>query len=174
MVACLTLLAVAPYVTGLLSVQSARRSLGETRPVWSVVREVGSGQSIDRSDLVRRDVPLRYLPPRPLIDLPESLVATRTLVAGEILTRDATGDGRPTSVAAPVGWRLVALSPRAPLPPIAAGDRVDVVADARVLAEGALVVSVVDGGAVVAVPPEQSAVVATAAATGSATLTVAG
>jgi hypothetical protein len=174
LVACLAMLAVAPYVTGLVSLQSARRSFGETHTVWSVTRDVDSGESIVRADLATRDIPLRYLPPRPLVELPESLVATRALTAGEVLTRDSTGDGRPTTVVAPVGWRLVAVSPRAPLPPLAAGDRVDVIADARVLAEGALVVSVVDGGAVVAVPPEQSALVATAAANGTATLTVAG
>lgn len=173
-IACLAVLAVAPYVVGLLSLRGAQRSLGETRTVWSITREVGAGESIGRSDLATREVPIRFLPPRPLTELPAALVASRDLVAGEVLTRDATSDGRPTTVAAPAGWRLVAVSPRAPLPPLAAGDRVDVIADARVLAEGAVVVSVIEGGAVVAVPPEQSALVATAAAVGTATLTVAG
>lgn len=173
-IAGLAALAVAPYVVGLLSLRSAERSLGETRAVWSVTRAVGSGESIGRLDVASRDVPIRFLPPRPLIELPDSLVASRDLVAGEVLTHDATSDGQPTRVAAPPGWRLVAVSPRAPLPPLTAGDRVDVIADARVLAEHALVVAVTEGGAVVAVPPEQSALVATAAAGGTATLTVAG
>jgi hypothetical protein len=61
---------------------------------------------------------------------------------------------------------------RAALPPLEAGARVDVIARAEILVTGAVVVSVGEGGrsAMIAVPAESAAVVATEAALGEATL----
>ena len=84
---------------------------------------------------------------------------------------DATADE-----SIPVGWRGVAMPRDVVAPQVGAGDTVDVVADGRLLAAGAVVISAGSdtSGPVVAVPAEVAPVVASAAQTGASGLVTTG
>ena len=76
----------------------------------------------------------------------------------------------------PAGWRGVAMPRDVVAPQVGAGDTVDVVADGRLLAAGAVVISAGSdtSGPVVAVPAEVAPVVASAAQTGASGLVTTG
>ena len=76
----------------------------------------------------------------------------------------------------PAGWRGVAMPRDVVAPQVGAGDTVDVVADGRLLAAGAVVISAGSdtSGPVVAVPAEVAPVVAPAAQTGASGLVTTG
>lgn len=78
--------------------------------------------------------------------------------------------------AIPAGWRGVAMPRDVVAPQVGAGDTVDVVADGRLLAAGAVVISAGSdtSGPVVAVPAEVAPVVASAAQTGASGLVTTG
>ena len=78
--------------------------------------------------------------------------------------------------AIPAGWRGVAMPRDVVAPQVGAGDTVDVVADGRLLAAGAVIISAgtETEGPVVAVPAEVAPVVASAAQTGASGLVTTG
>jgi hypothetical protein len=87
-----------------------------------------------------------------------------------------TGREAAASQTIPAGWRGVAMPRDVVAPQVGAGDTVDVVADGRLLAAGAVVVSAATDtdGPVVAVPAEVAPVVASAAQTGASGLVTTG
>ena len=99
---------------------------------------------------------------------PVEFVACAT---GDGDNEDATPDGT-----IPAGWRGVAMPRDVVAPQVGAGDTVDVVADGRLLAAGAVVISAGSdtSGPVVAVPAEVAPVVASAAQTGASGLVTTG
>ncbi len=88
-------------------------------------------------------------------------------------TPSANGDTRPSI---PDGWRGVAMPRDVVAPQVGAGDTVDVVADGRVLAAGAVVVTAATDtvGPVVAVPAAVAPAVASAAQVGATGLVTTG
>jgi hypothetical protein len=80
------------------------------------------------------------------------------------------------SEAIPAGWRGVAMPRDVVAPQVGAGDTVDVVADGRLLAAGAVIISAgtETEGPVVAVPAEVAPAVASAAQTGASGLVTTG
>ncbi len=85
-------------------------------------------------------------------------------------------DGPVTAETIPAGWRGVAIPRDVVAPQVNAGDTVDVVADGRLLAAGAVVISggTDTAGPVVAVPAEVAPVVASAAQMGASGLVTTG
>lgn len=90
---------------------------------------------------------------------------------------DGAAPGKPTGAGTiPPGWRGVAMPRDVVAPQVGAGDTVDVVADGRVLAAGAVVISAATdaAGPVVAVPAEVAPAVASASQVGASGLVTTG
>jgi hypothetical protein len=87
-----------------------------------------------------------------------------------------TNQDAATGEAIPAGWRGVAMPRDVVAPQVGAGDTVDVVADGRLLAAGAVVISggTDTAGPVVAVPAEVAPAVASAAQMGASGLVTTG
>jgi Flp pilus assembly protein CpaB len=129
---------------------------------------------------VRHDEwPEAVVPAGALVDSPVGQVATATLVPGEaVVAARVAPDGvrGPAALLAP-GHRAVAVPTAPGTPPLAVGDRIDVVSvdgDPSVVATDAVVVDVGDHAVTVGVPPGDAPAAAAAAASGAVALTLIG
>lgn len=158
------------YLHATLTLQHARDALGEHTVVFVATHELRPGDTITASSLRNAHLPTIALAPTTLTDSPVGLTVRQHVMPGEALTSTNVHTSNDTHV--PRGWRVVAITVRAALPPLEAGARVDVIARAEVLVTGAIVVSVGEASrsAMIAVPADMAAIVATEAALGEATL----
>ncbi len=158
------------YLLATLNLQHARDALGAHSVVFVATHELRPGDTITAASLRNAHLPTVALAPTTLTESPLGKTVRQHVMPGEVLTSTNVHASNDTHV--PRGWRVVAISVRAALPPLEAGARVDVIARAEILVTGAVVVSVGEGGrsAMIAVPAESAAVVATEAALGEATL----
>lgn len=158
------------YLVATLNLQHARDALGAQSTVFVATHELRPGDTITAASLRSAHLPTVALAPTALTESPLGKTVRQHVMPGETLTSTNVHAAHDTHV--PQGWRVVAITVRATLPPLEAGARVDVIARAEVLVTGAIVVSVGEGGrsAMIAVPAETAAVVATEAALGEATL----
>lgn len=169
------------FVT-LSRMQSATTSLGLTTPVLIATSSIKPGEIITSQLFSLRTLPRSAVSPTALHDLQTGLVAQQSISIGELLTTTNTGTSTSKQLQLPIGFRSVAIVPPAALPPMQVGDHVDIIANGIVLAADALVLSLMENrtgtvagaviGVIVAVPAELSAVVASAAAIGDATMVV--
>lgn len=141
---------------------------GPTRAVVVARRDLAAGTVVTPGDVELRDEPVALQPPGALGALPPDAVVTSLVLAGEALTdrRLAPAGLSPTAALVPAG--AVGLAVPLPLaaPPLAPGDRVDLIATAAdgtggtaggagtVMARAVTIVAVTDGAVTVAVPEE--------------------
>ena len=154
--------------------QSATASLGLTTPVLISSSNIEPGDIITSQLFSLRTLPRSAVSPTALHDLQTGLVAQQSISIGELLTTTNTGTSTTKQLQLPAGFRSVAIVPPAALPPMQVGDHVDIIANGVVLAADALVLGLIEDtiGVIVAVQADLSAVVASAAAIGDATLVV--
>jgi hypothetical protein len=149
-------------------------ALGRRTTAYVAVREVRPGDTITAAMVRGVEHPAAFLPPTALSESPAGSTARQHIAAGEHLTSTNVHSADHDHV--PAGWRIVAVTARSALPPLTAGAHVDVISRAQVLVTGAVVVSVHEDGrsAMVAVPADSAAIVATEAALGEATIAASG
>jgi len=151
----------------LANLVSAAEALGRTVDVAVAVAPLAPGDTVAVATVVLRSLPAAAAPATALTVVPVGAALRQHVSPGEVLTAaDLATEGADL----PDGWRTVAIAGRGAFPPLDPGARVDVIAGSAVLAAGAVVIDVADGGIVVAVPAESAPAVATAAAAGEATL----
>ena len=168
---------------------------GESRTVVVASGDLPPGHVVTLADVTVERWPVAVVPAGALADVPVGRTVTTPIVAGEaVVARRVAPDGL-DGVAAllPEGHRAVAVPAAidgfgAGVPPLAVGDRVDVLATfdvyvdeggsgaepTGVVAAEALVVDVGDGAVTVAVPERDAPQVAFAAARGTVTLALVG
>ena len=167
---------IAALIVGLalLNLQHASDALGARTNAYLTTRELRPGDTITATAIRRAEHPTAFLPPTALPDSPIGKSVRQHVMPGELLTSTNVHISSDDHV--PRGWRVVAITARSTLPPLEAGSRADVIARAEVVVTGAIVVSVSDAGrsAMIAIPAEFAAIVATEAALGEATLAASG
>jgi hypothetical protein len=146
-------------------VDAARHAWSETRSVWVATRDHAPGEPVVAE---RLELPMVAIPDDAAEDLAAAASARQHLGRGEIVTAaDVTGAGPLALV--PPGWRALAV--REPVASGAqVGERVDVVSDGVVIADGALVVDRIDDAVLIAVTVDAAALVAHAGEQGVALL----
>lgn len=163
----LGIVATASTAALLANLVSASEALGRTVRVAVAVAPLAPGDSVATATVVLRSLPAAAVPSTALTVVPVDAVLRQHVAPGEVLTAaDLASEGANL----PDGWRTVAIAGRGAFPPLEPGALVDVIAGSAVLAAGAVVIDVTEGGIVVAVPAESAPAVATAAAAGEATL----
>lgn len=151
----------------LANLVSAAEALGRTVDVAVAVAPLAPGDTVAAATVVLRSLPAAAVPETALAVVPVDAALRQHVSPGEVLT---AADLATEGANLPDGWRTVAITGRGAFPPLEPGARVDVIAGSAVLAAGAVVIDVADGGIVVAVPAESAPAVATAAAAGEATV----
>lgn len=168
--------------------ERTRTGWGDTKAVVIVDQARQAGDALRPGDVAVVDRPRAVVPADALEVLPPGAVLRADVFAGEVLVAGRLAPSGLTGVAAmlPPGTRAVAIPTEAGLvPPLAPGDRVDVLvalpAEAAgdgppgfAVATGALVVAVDDAGVTVAVPRDTAPRVAVALGQGAVTLALVG
>jgi len=165
LLAAVTGVAVEAAVSG---AAEARRTYGEQRTAVVATRSLPAGHRLAPGDVAVRPWPVGLLPPGALDDVAaaDGRVVAAPMLEGEVVVGERLAPGGLSAVAAlvPEGRRGVTVPASAELPPLAVGDRVDLVAafggldpgsPAVVVARGAPVVAVDERGATVAVTTEE-------------------
>lgn len=163
----LGIVATASTAALLANLVSASAALGRTVRVAVAVAPLAPGDRVSTGTVVLRSLPAAAVPVTALTIVPVDAALRQHVSSGEVLT---AADLATEGANVPDGWRTVAIAGRGAFPPLEPGALVDVIAGSAVLAAGAVVIDVTDGGIVVAVPAESAPAVATAAAAGEATL----
>ncbi len=158
----------------------AAESWGRPVTVWVTDAPVGAGATLDADDLRRVEAPRHLWPEGAVQTNPAGRIARSDIGLGEIVVdhRLLGGTG-----AVPAGHRGIGLALGPATPPLAVGDRVDVVGlvttgnevvgrSGRVLTTNAVVVSVDDQRAVIAVAQADAERVASAVSTGEVVVTL--
>lgn len=187
LVAAAASLAAAEVARAGAAVDAARDRWGEAVPVAVARRDLAAGDVVGPDDVAVERRPRAVVPDGALAEAPVGRAVTAPVLAGEPLVDARLAPDGLTGPAAlvPAGWRAVAVPAgdaglAAPAPPLAVGDRVDVLGpgfvdgDAGVVAEGAVVVHVGEAAVTVAVPAADADDVAAAIATATATLALRG
>jgi Flp pilus assembly protein CpaB len=168
--------------------ERTRAGWGATQAVVVVDRARRAGEALRPGDVAVVERPRAVVPADALGALPPDAVLRADVVAGEVLVARRLAPSGLSGVAAmlPPGTRAVAIPTEAGLvPPLAPGDRVDVLvalpAEAAgggppgfAVATAALVVAVDDAGVTVAVPRDVAPRVAVALGQGAVTLALVG
>lgn len=170
------------------SAEQARAAWGATRRVVVVERARDAGDELRPGDLAVDERPAAMVPASALETLPDRAVLRAAVVAGEVLVAERIAPAGLSDVAArlPTDHRAVAI-PTEPgyVPPLAVGDRVDVLValpseaagggpPGFVLAARVLVVGIDEATVTVAVPRDAAPRVAVALGQGAVTLALVG
>lgn len=173
-VACAVLVSVL-LLASFSSARSARNKWDTTATVLVTTGWTDAGDTLGPGDTRTVPVPVALLADDALDSAPNGASLRIGLAPNTVLTESMIVAAAGT-VPVPDGWRVVAMGADVTAPSLAPGDRVDVVSADRVLAADAIVTAAATEtqGPSVAVPQETSAVVATAARDGLASLVLAG
>jgi Flp pilus assembly protein CpaB len=189
LLATAAVVAVASGLTVQGAVDEARveaRRLGSTLDVAVITSAVEAGEVLGPGDYEIRRLPVALLPDSPLVERPAGRIALTRLVPGDVVVAARVGPDGLTGPAAllPSGRKAIAVEVTGSTPPLATGDRVDVMvtfppeaaaAEPTVtVARRALVVHVGDDAVTVAVSASEAPKVAYALATGVVALALAG
>ncbi len=161
--------------------QQAAEALGPARTVTVAARHLDAGQKVRNEDVRRIDWPEGLLASPPADEVVGRVVANPILEGEPIVeARLAAPGAHGSGTLAPPGSVAVAVPLPEARPPLQVGDEVDVlaagsahggtVAQGRWVARGAVVVSLEDDSAVVAVEPADAAPTAAAALAGPVAL----
>lgn len=170
--------------------EEARQAWGEVTAVVVATEAVDAGAPLTPAALRIEERPVALVPSSALTEVPVDRVAGAPILAGEVVVAERlAGEGlRGAAALLPPGTRAVAVpAERGLTPPVAVGDRVDVVValggdEAQrggappgfTLVEAALVVDVSEEAVTIAVPRGDTARVAVALGTGAITLALVG
>ncbi len=170
------------FIAGLIrdAEESAAR-YGTTRPVLVARRSVPAGTVLRPGDVTEREMPIAFLPAGPLARSPVGHATVVPLIAGEVLLAAKLAPTGLRGVAALLRGdeRALAVPVGPGTPPLAVGDRVDVLATdpsdgtTTVVARAARVVGADDRAVTVAVLPAEAPAVAAALAAATVTLALA-
>jgi hypothetical protein len=168
------LVAILAAAAGLLAlrasagVETARRAWGEERRVLVTTGAVEPGDPVAAATELR-PLPAPLVPADAVIELPATAVARQRIAAGEVVVGHDVAAADPPRSLIPSGWLAVAVSE-----PVASGagvgDPVSVATGGVVLAADGVVVGISGAGLLVAVPADDAAQVAHAAAAGDVAL----
>lgn len=183
-VAICTVVAAVVFFANILQLQSQKQRLAAHFTVFVATSDIMSGERVTTAAVQQLLVPRSLVTASALAELPATAYAQQNIGVGEVITTVNVVDQPINSSVVPTGWRTVAITSPMALPPMSAGDHVDVIANGMVLVANAVVVSI--GGessphdnkmfitqVVIGVPADSAPSVATAAALGDATLVVA-
>ncbi len=146
------------------SVDAARRTWGETRPVLVAAVDLAPGDPLDGATDVR-PFPRPMTPAAALTAVPPGAVARQHVSAGEVVVGTDVARSTAPQALIPPGWSAVAVAEAVPTG-VLTGDAVTAVADGVVLAEEGVVVGRSGDAVLVAVPDSDAPEVAMAAASG--------
>lgn len=175
-VVALVCLVVTAAVTGMVHRATApARSLGPLVSVPVAARPLPLGAVVGDDDVRWRSLPAGVLPDAPVERSPVGRTVVVPVVAGEVLVASKFAPGGLSGVAAllPAGARALAVPVVAGNPSVQRGDRVDLLAEADVLARDAVVLDVTAEVVTVAVVADDAPRVAHALSTGVVTLSLA-
>ncbi len=183
-IALLAGVAATVFLTNVIQLQSQRNQLAANFMVLVATSDIESGDPVTTGLVRPLLVPASLVAATVLVDLPSPAYAKQSIGVGELITSVNVAEKSSGISSVPAGWRTVAITSPTALPPMSAGDRVDVIANGVVLVANAVVVSTSGeltalGGVslitqvVIGVPADSAPIVATAAALGDATLVVA-
>jgi hypothetical protein len=146
------------------SVASARDRWGQSQRVLVATRDVRPGDPLAAAAQIR-PVPAPMVPLGALTEVDDGAVARQHIAAGEVIVaHDESPTATPQSLI-PHGWLAAAIAE--PIPSGArVGDRVTVATGGVVVADDGVVVGVVGGALLVAVPADAAPQLANAASTG--------
>lgn len=172
------------FFVNVIQLQSQKQQLAANFTVLVATSDIASGDPVTGSVVQPLLVPASLVAATIITDLPNTAYARQTIGAGEIITTINVADESSSNSIVPAGWRTIAITSPTALPPMSAGDHVDVIANGVVLVANAVVVStsgessssssvVLFTHVVIGVPADSAPSVATAAALGDATLVVA-
>lgn len=171
------------FIAGVVRGAEERASrFGAVRTVLVSRRALPAGARLRAADVDARVMPAAFVPRAPLAKQPIGRTLLVPVAAGEVLLAAKVAPDGLSGVAALLrpGERALALPLSPGTPPLAVGDRVDVLAtppnsaSSVVVARAARVVGVDDRAVTVAVQPDDAPNIATALAAGTVTLALAG
>jgi hypothetical protein len=172
------------FFVNIIQLQSQKQQLAANFTVFVATSDIAAGDPVT-TDMVRPLlVPASLVAASVIIDFSKIAYARQSIGVGELITSINVADKSSDISIVPVGWRTIAITSPTALPPMSAGDHVDVIANGVVLVANAVVVSTTGElssssnmifitHVVIGVPAESAPSVATAAALGDVTLVVA-
>lgn len=172
------------FFVNIIQLQSQKHRLAANFTVFVATTDIAPGDPVTTAVVRPLLVPASLVAVTVIIDLPNTAYAQQNIGVGELITSINVADKSSNISIVPAGWRTVAITSPTALPPMSAGDHVDVIANGVVLVANAVVVStagelsppdsvVFITHVVIGVPADSAPSVATAAALGDATLVVA-
>lgn len=172
------------FFVNIVQLQSQRQQLAARFTVFVASSDIAPGERVTAAVVRPLLVPASLVTSTVILDLPGIAYAQQNIGIGEVITSINVADQPVNISVVPAGWRTIAITSPIALPPMSAGDHVDVIANGVVLVANAVVVSTTGGlsssdgmafitQVVIAVPADAAPSVATAAALGDATLVVA-
>lgn len=172
------------FFVNVIQLQSQKQKLAANISVLVATRDIASGDPVTNSAVQQLLVPAALVAATVITDLPITAYAQQSIGIGELITTINVADEPSSLSIVPAGWRTIAITSSTALPPMSAGDHVDVIANGLVLVANAVVVStsgelsppssmVFITHVVIGVPADSAPSVATAAELGDATLVVA-
>jgi len=177
-------IAAAIFFVSIVQLQSQKQKLAAQSIVYVATSDIVSGEPVTTSMVRTLRVQASLVPATVIVDLSGAVYAQQNIGVGEVITSVNVADQPANISVVPKGWRTIAITSPIALPPMSAGDHVDVIANGAVLAANAVVISTnselppvnnvaLTTHVVIGVPAELAPSVATAAALGDATLVVA-
>jgi len=172
------------FYVNVIQLQSQKQQLAANITVLVATSDIASGDLVTNSAVQQLLVPASLVAATVITDLPNNAYAQQSIGVGELITSINVADESSGISIVPAGWRTIAITSPTALPPMSAGDHVDVIANGVILVANAVVLSTSgelspQGGmvfithVVIGVPADSAPSVATAAALGDATLVVA-
>lgn len=172
------------FFVNIVQLQSQRQQLAAHFTVLVATSDIAAGEPVTTAVVRQLFVPASLVTASVIVDLPGTAYAQQNIGVGEVITSINVTDQAANTSVVPAGWRTIAITSPTALPPMSAGDHVDVIANGVVLVANAVVVSTTGElsppqdmtfiiHVVIGVPADAAPSVATAAALGEATLVVA-
>jgi len=172
------------FFVNVIQLQSQKQKLAANFNVFVATRDIAAGDPVTTAVVRPLLVPASLVAATVIAGLPNTAYARQSIGVGELITSINVADESSSISIVPAGWRTIAITSSIALPPMSAGDHVDVIANGVVLVANAVVVStsgelsppssmVFITHVVIGVPADSAPSVATAAALGDATLVVA-
>lgn len=154
------------------SATSAREKWTSRVTVLITASDIARGDVLTSSNTRAVQLPVATIAQDALTALPRGARARLSVAPNTPLTHSLIDDEEST-LSIPDGWRGVALPADANAPMVTVGDRVDVIAQNKVISQNALVVELSDSrGITIAVPATDAPTVASAAQSGFVSLVV--
>ena len=155
--------------THIVSLQTSIQQWTGDNQVLVAISDIAPGDALTNANTTSRPIPHSITPRNALTSIRDETVATSLIVSGQVISEHHIGVA--TSMT-PVGWKTVALPEDVMLPLAAIGANVDVVIDAHIVVNNAILITTATEihSATIAVPEQHAPAVAIAAQRGALTL----